>query len=151
MFSFIVGAFISLVRANLHISDVASVLILGDDVWNNLWVSSASLSGFLRVISLVRSEENPHSCIINLVIFDDFSNVFSNIIFISKLFQNRCNFIKLSVAHIIVPTYTWNSIFRLEHESNWRVVNDNHICHFTPKSSQIFYKSTVEEGAMLPE
>lgn len=79
----------------------------------------------------------------NLIVFYEFCNCLSAVIYSGKLFKQRDQIIKLPVLRVIVPTYNWDGTFRLEHVS-WRWVIQNHrIFHISTDFWHIFGKYTV--------
>ena len=103
----------------------------------------ASDIGLLRVVSLVRSQIDLLSSVVDLVVLDDFPYDLPDVFFVSHLLEKRGDSAQLSIRHVVVPTRARDRVLRLEHESNGRVVYDDHICHWPAKPGQILYERVV--------
>ena len=88
---------------------------------------------------------------VNLVVLNNSSDDFADIFLIIHPVEKSCDPIKFSIAGIIVPGDCGDGVFGLEKVGHWRVVHNNHVLHWTPKSRQIFYERVVKESAVLSE
>lgn len=68
-----------------------------------------------------------------------------------ELFQNGCGSVKFIISHVIVPTDGWDSVFRLEHVGDWRVIQDYNVIHVSSEASQILNESVVVVGTVFTE
>lgn len=103
----------------------------------------ASLVGLGKVDLLV--------LVVQLVVLDDLSDHFSNVLFVCHLFENGGDSIQLHIRHVIVPGRARDGVLRLEEVSDWRVVHDDHISHWPSEPGQVLHKGVVEVGAVLSE
>lgn len=103
------------------------------------------------MVSSVRLKVELFLLRVDFVINADFPDNFSDVIFKRKSLENMTESRKLGVAWAVVPTKNWNSVFRLEHKGDGRIVEDYDIVHVSSKSGKVLHEGVVIESAMLSE
>jgi len=88
---------------------------------------------------------------INLVVLNHSSYDLADIFLTDHSIEESCDSIELSIGGVVVPGNSGHSIFWLEKVCYWRVIHDNYILHWTPKSRQVLHERVVEESAVLSE
>ena len=103
----------------------------------------------LWVISFLWFEIQLFSSIVDCVVFYDFPNYLSHVLFVGQSFKQCSYSIKLRIGHIIIPRNTRNGILRLKHKSNWWIIHNYHISHWPTQSCKILDKSIIVKCTVL--
>lgn len=143
---FVISTLVSLMATTSSLSGFA-ILLFKLGLLHSM--VSPAINLLLAVFSFMLRQVYLFGPIIKSIVFYNLFNDFSHVIFISQLFKKGCNPVKLSICHIIIPTDARDSILRLEHESDGRVINNNNIWHVSTQTSKILNKSIVIESTML--
>ena len=87
----------------------------------------------------------------NCVVFNELSDGLPWIIDFGKLYQQRNQVIELSILHVIIPRYDWDSLLWLQHISWWRVIQNNGICCPSAYLWHVFGKDSIHISAVFSE